>query len=193
MLPPLADNPDRNLPQTLDNGWPNLSGLWVQGGDFDGPSFLLNDDPVFTPAGQVIQDSIDVGDDPQYVKCEPPGLIRQVAFTPHPVRVYQHDDRVTFKFEEYASERTIYLGESDETNFDADERYRMGRSKAYYKDEALIIETDLIESSWSGIFGQILSDEATVVETYTRNDDLKWGPALNLTAVVSDPLHLAEP
>lgn len=193
ILPPAADSPDRNLPQALDNGLPNLTGIWVHAGDFKEPSFLLNDDPVFTPAGQALQDTIDAAYDPQYLNCEDAGLVRQVAFTPHPMSLTQYEDRVVFAYEEYAGKRTVYLDNRDYESFDTTSRSRMGRYKAYYQDEALIIESDLLESAWTGIFGQIYSDQATVVETYTRNDDEKWGPALHLSAVVTDPLHLAEP
>lgn len=184
---------DFKYPETLENGWPNLTGIWVQGGDFNGPSFLLNDDPVFNEAGQALQDSISVEDDPQYNLCQPATLVRQAGFTPHPVRITQYDDRVTFEYEEYAGKRVVYLDDREYRSFDENQRYLMGRYKARYEGDALIIESDLLEEGWSGITGQITSDQATVVETYTRNFDEKWGPSVHLSMIVTDPKYLAEP
>ncbi|MDB4512327.1 DUF6152 family protein, partial [Arenicella sp.] len=94
-VPDDPDSEDFAYPATREDGSVNLTGLWVQGGDTAPmPSFTLNDDPVFTPAGQALQDTQRAINDPQYVKCEPAGLIRQSGFTPHPVKITQYDDRV---------------------------------------------------------------------------------------------------
>lgn len=187
------DSEDFNYPETFENGWVNLTGVWVQGGDARGPSFLLNEDPVFSEAGQAVQDSIRTEDDPQYHLCEPANLIRQVGFTPHPVRITQFDDRVEFDFEEYSRKRIVYLDDREYDNFDENERYLSGRYKARYEGDALIIQSDLIKGGWSGIFGELTSDEVTVVETYTRNFDEKWGPSVHLSMIIDDPIYLAEP
>jgi hypothetical protein len=185
---------DFKFPEKTANGLPNLTALWVQGGDTAPmPSFLLNEDPVFTPAGQAIQDTIQAINDPQYVKCEPAGLIRQAGFTPHPVRITQYDDRVVFQYEEYAGERVVYLDDREYDNYDENKRYLQGRYKAYYKDDALVIESDLLTSGWTGIFGNVTSDQTTVVETYTRGFDEKWGPLAHMSMVITDPVNLAEP
>lgn len=187
-------SPDFSYPEATAGGLPNLTGIWVQGGEFDPePSFLLNEDPVFTRAGQAIQDSIQAMNDPQYTKCELAGLIRQAGFTPHPVRVTQFEDRVTFEYEEYAGKRIVYLDDRDYEDFDEAKRYRLGRYKARYAGESLIIESDLLRSAWSGIFGHVTSDETSVVETYTRGFDEKWGPYLHLSMTVNDPVNLAQP
>lgn len=187
-------SPDFSYPETTEGGFPRLTGIWTQGGEFDPePSFLLNEDPVFTPAGQAIQDTILAINDPQYVKCELAGLIRQAGFTPHPVRIAQYDDRVTFEYEEYAGKRVVYLDDREYEDFDVNERYRLGRYTAYYDGESLVIESDLLRSAWSGIFGQVTSDETSVVETYTRGFDDKWGPYVHMSMIVNDPVNLAEP
>lgn len=187
------DSPDFDYPEKTVEGLPQLSGIWVQGGNSGGPSFLLNEDPVFTPVGQAIQDGILALNDPQYVHCEPASLVRQVGFTPHPVKITQYNDRVTFEYEEYAGERVIYLDDREYDSFDSDTHYRMGRYKAYYEGDALIIESDLLQSGWSSIFGYVTSEETTTVETYTRNYDETWGPSVHLSMMVNDPINLAEP
>lgn len=192
--PDEPDSEDFAYPDSLANGLPNLNGLWVQGGDTAPmPSFLLNEDPVFTPAGQAIQDTIRAINDPQYIRCEPAGLVRQVGFTPHPVRITQYDDRVTFQYEEYAGERVVYLDDRDYGNYDENQRYLQGRYKAYYEGDELVIESDLLTSSWTGIFGNVTSDQTTVVERYSRGFDEKWGPTARLNMTITDPVNLAEP
>jgi len=187
------DSEDFKYPESLPDGRVNLSGLWIQGGDARGPQFLLHEDPVFNEVGQALQDTIDTDDDPQYQLCEPANLVRQVGFTPHPVRITQFDDRVEFEFEEYSGTRVVYLDDREYDSFDENERYLMGRYKARYEGDALIIESDLIKGGWAGIFGHLTSDETTVVETYTRNFDEKWGPSVHLSMIIDDPVYLAEP
>jgi len=109
------------------------------------------------------------------------------------VRITQYDDRVTFEYEEYAGERVVYLDDRDYGNFNENERYRLGRYKARYADDALIIESDLLESAWSGIFGNVTSDQTSVVETYTRGFDEKWGPYVHMSMIITDPINFAEP
>ncbi len=194
VVPADPNSADFSNPEKTPGGLPNLNGIWVQGGDSSPqPSFMLNEDPVFTPAGQAIQDTIEALNDPQYVKCEPAGLIRQAGFTPHPVRIRQYEDRVTFEYEEYAGERVVYLDDREYDSFDEDQRYRSGRYKAHYEGDALVIESDLLTSVWSGIFGQVTSEDTSVVETYTRGFDEKWGPYVHLSMIITDPVNLAEP
>jgi len=194
IAPADPDSEDFSYPATRENGIVNLTGIWTQGGEYDPePSFLLNEAPVFSAAGQAIQDTIQAINDPQYVQCEPAGLIRQAAFTPHPVRITQYDDRVTFEYEEYAGERVVYLDDREYADFNENERYRLGRYTARYDEESFVIESDLLQSSWSGIFGQVTSEETTVVETYTRGFDEKWGPYLHMSMIINDPVNLAEP
>jgi hypothetical protein len=185
---------DFHYPKTLENGLPNLNGIWVQGGDTNPePSFLLNKDPVFNSAGQAMQKSIKASEDPQYTECAAPNLIRQAGFTPHPVKITQNENSVTFEYEEYAGKRVIYLDNRDYDKHKENTHSLMGRYKAHYEGDALIIKSDLLESAWSGIFGQITSDQATVVETYSRKFDKKWGPVLHLSMIITDPVYLQEP
>lgn len=194
IAPSDPDSEDFSYPDKRSDGTVNLTGIWTQGGEFDPePSFLLNEKPVFTPVGQALQDTILAINDPQYIKCEPAGLIRQASFTPHPVRITQYQDRVTFEYEEYAGERVVYLENRDYDQFDENERYRLGRYTARYEGDSFVIESDLLKSAWSGIFGQVTSDQTSVVETYTRGFDEKWGPFVHMTMIITDPVNLAQP
>lgn len=194
LVPDDPDSPDFTFPEKNEAGLVNMMGIWTQGGEFDPkPSFLLNEDPLYSQAGQLIQDGILAVNAPQYVRCEPAGLVRQAGTTPHPLSITQYEDRVVFNYEEYAGERVIYLDDREYDSFDESQRYKMGRYKGYYKGDAFIIETDLLSSEWGSIFGQVNSDQATVVETYTRHFDEKWGPYLHMSMIVTDPINFTEP
>ena len=98
--------------------------------------------------------------------CELPGLVRQAAFTPHPVRVTQNDDHVILEYEEYAGRRVIYL---DDREPQLDEHTNLGHSIAYYEGESLVIETTQLLGNYSNPRGLPLSDQATTVETFRRS------------------------
>ena len=188
----------KTLPLKLEDGRPNFTGIWVQGpglkanGEIgvDGPSFLNNEPPPFNEVGASIQAEVDAIDDPQYA-CEPPGLVRQAGFTPHPVKITQNDDHVVLEYEEYAGERTIFFDEREYEGI-AGPKSPMGRSKARYEDDSLIIESDQISANWTGIFGHQLSDQTTTTEIYRRTDRAPWGPILELRMRIRDPEHLNE-
>ena len=69
----------------------------------------------------------------------------------------------------------------------------LGRSKAHYEEDVLIIESDQIPAHWAGIWGYQLSNQTTTIETYGRKDDPVWGPAVEMTMVISDPEYLYTP
>ena len=197
------------LALTLPDGRPNFSGAWTmnpaaeRGGDgrggrgtsmgmgmgmgMGGPP--RDPSPAFNEAGSAIQAAFDPANDPQVV-CEPPGLVRQAGFTPHPVMIRQEADRVILNYEEYGGERVIVL---DGARPEPGELSRFGDYYAYYDGDTLVIETINLLGNLSNPSGNQLSDQTTTVETYRRADDPVLGPALKLTTVITDPGHLAEP
>jgi hypothetical protein len=126
--------------------------------------------PLFNEVGTAMQDDFDPVSDPAS-NCELPGLVRQAAFTPHPIRVTQNDDRE--------------LPGSELTNF--------GRSVAHYEGDSLVIETTHLRGNYTSPRGQALSDQTTTVETFRRMDDPNVGPALSMDMVILDPGHLTAP
>lgn len=176
---------------TLDDGRVNLTGAWerVGRGPGSGPPEPLDGVPPFSAAGEAAQASYDRADDPQ-IFCEPPGLVRQAGFTPHPVRITQHEDRVVLEYEEYGGRRVIYLGE--ELPEDGDKSH-LGDSVARYEGNALIIETKNLLANPTHPWGYQLSDRATVVEVYTRADNEEFGSVVEAEMTVTDPVNLTAP
>lgn len=176
------------LPARLADGRPNLTGAWIQGRGL--PGFRDHRAPPFNEPGAALQAEFDPADDPQ-VACEPPGLVRQAGFTPHPVRITQNDDHVIIEYEEYAGRRVIYF--DDRALRDgADELTPLGRSVARYDGDTLVIESSHMPENLTGIFGYRLSDQTTTVETYRREDDPELGPIVALEMIINDPGYLTE-
>ena len=202
------------LPLTLADGRPNLTGAWVQiprnrddrpprdggrpggqqeGGPSEGgrragggtPTNELGGMPPYNEVGAAVEAAYDRANDPQ-IFCEPPGVVRQAGFTPHPVKITQNDDHILFEWEEYGGSRVVPLG--DELPAPGQNSH-MGDSVAHYEGDALIVTTVNLLANPSGPLGRPSSDHATTVETYKRVDDAEWGPVLSIGMVVSDPLY----
>ena len=170
-----------SIPLRLADGRPNLTGAWTRGRD--GPGFRNHRLPPFNEAGAALQAEWDPINDPQ-VACEDPGLIRQAGFTPHPVRIEQHDDHVVISYEEYGGVRTIYFDDRDIT----DEYRPLGQSVARYEGDTLVIESTHLPANPTGTPGHRLSDQATTVL-----DDPTQGPMVEMEMIIVDPGYLTEP
>jgi len=176
------------VPLQLENGWPNLTGTWdrIRGG---GSPEELDGVPPFNAAGTEKQVAYKTADDPQ-IFCEPPGVVRQAGFTPHPVRITQNDDHVILEYEEYGSRRVVYLGAGPAA---PGEKSHLGDSVARYEGDTLVIETRNLLSNPSQPWGYQTSDQVSTVEIYKRADDPQIGSIVAAKMIVTDPGYLSEP
>ncbi len=181
----------------LGDGRPNFSGAWTMGprgmgmgmgGGMGGPPGDRTP-PPFNDTGVVMQAEFDPIRDPA-VNCEPPGLVRQAGFTPHPVRVTQNDDHVVLEYEEYGGRRVVYL---DDREPDTAGHSNLGHSVARYEGDTLVIHSSQLFGNYTSPQGNPLSDRTTTVETYRRMDDPSIGAALALEMVITDAGHLTAP
>lgn len=174
------------LPLGLAENVPNLSGLWTgQGSPYAPPR-----EPTiyFNEEGLAVLASFDVTDDPQ-IFCDTPGLIRQAGQTPHGVRITQHEDRVVFDYEEYGITKEVYFG-SEIVNTGI--KTHFGDSIARYENGALVVETiNLLSELIVGV-GHRLSDQATVVQTYTRVDEPGYSSLMKIQTLAKDPVYLEQ-
>ncbi len=186
-----SQGPVASVPLTLDDGRPNLTGAWIQnqGGPRGGPPESLDGVPPFNAAGAAAQAAYDRADDPQ-IFCEPPGLVRQAGFTPHPLRITQNDDHVIIEYEEYGGRRVVYLGDPPAS---PGEKSHLGDSVARYEGESLIIETRNLLGNPSHPWGYQLSDQMTTVEVYKRADHPQYGAIVTTETTVTDSGYLTEP
>jgi hypothetical protein len=179
-----------DMPLRLANGLPNLSGAWTGEATGRVGRPILHVPPLpFNETGAALQEKFDPANDPQ-VHCEPPGLVRQAGFTPHPVRIEQYDDHLVISYEEYAGRRTIYF---DDRDLGGTEKTHLGQSIARYEGQKLIIESTNLLPNLVATNGNLLTDQTTTVETYYRKDKPDGRAILALDMVATDPGHLTAP
>lgn len=174
------------IPLTLEDGRPNLTGAWVQiRRPGRGRPEALSGSPPYNEIGAAAQALYDRSDDPQ-IFCEPPGVVRQSGFTPHPIKITQNDDHIIFEYEEYGGYRVVPLGDELPP---PGENSHMGDSVAHYEGDALIVRTVNLLSNPSHPHGHQTSDRVTTHETYKRADEAEFGPVVSATMVVTDPVY----
>ena len=180
------------LALTLSDGSPNFIGAWTMGPGMGmgmgGPPGDRTP-PPYNQAGTAAAAAFDPVSDP-VVACEPPGLVRQSGFTPHPVRMTQFEDRVILEYEEYGGRREILLDASEPGDV---EPTHLGYSTARYDGATLVIESSRLLENYTSPIGNPVSDRTTTVETYRRMDDPDIGAALAMEMVITDPAYLTGP
>jgi hypothetical protein len=176
------------IPLKLPTGEPNFTGTTTQHGTFatrGGPDGNDMDMP-YNDKGEKARAAWDIVNDPQ-VFCDPPGLIRQVGYTPYGQIIKQYPDHITIEYEEYGGRRAIFF---DDELPKPGPRSHLGDSVARYEGDALIIETVNLYPNASGHRGKPLSDKARVTEVYTRVDGPEYGSAVRTDTTVVDPEYL---
>lgn len=186
----ISDPIAKNMPLQMESGIPNLSGYWTgeATGRIGGPHEALKPVP-YNETGAALQARFHPMNDPQ-VQCEPPGLVRQGGFTPHPARIQQFEDHVVISYEEYGGIRTIYF---DDRDLVGGEHTHLGQSIARYEDQKLILETTHLHANLVGTVGHFLSDQTTTVETYYRADKEDGRAVLMMDMDILDPGYLTAP
>ncbi|OUU78294.1 MAG: hypothetical protein CBC38_07960 [Gammaproteobacteria bacterium TMED78] len=183
------------LPPYLTSGEPNFTGTTMStptGGPRGGPDITNYDPPMpYNSLGNQVNTSEpwNIINDPQ-VFCDPPGVVRQAGYTPYGQIIRQYPDHITIEYEEYGSRRAIFLGNELPR---PGVKSHLGDSVARYEGDMLIIETVNLLPNHSGHRGRPLSDEARVIERYTKRDDPDRGTLLMTETTVYDPLFLTEP
>ena len=179
-----------NMPLQLENGLPNFTGTWTRDSTGRVGPPIQNVPPLpLNEVGAALQANFDAKNDPQ-VQCEPPGLIRQAGFTPHPVQIEQYDDHVVISYEEYAGVRTIYF---DDRDLVGGEHTHLGQSIARYEGQKLIIKSSHLLPNLVATNGNLLTEQTTTVETYYRADTPEGRALLAQDLVATDPGHLTAP
>ena len=176
---------DENFSLTLADGKPNLSSVWSNQGIRKTHPGQFAEDPPLNEAGLALQADFDVSTDSQ-VFCDPVGLVRQVV-TPHPVKIEQFEDHVVLSYEEFGGYRKIYFDNRNAKGINT----HYGDSIARYEGDKLIIESTNLLANQATNRGFRLTDQLSVVETYSRADT-EEGTILMLNMVVSDPGHLSQ-
>jgi len=174
------------LPLNLEDGRPNLHGLWGRLPGRSSPRAAGRENVPLSELGASIQADWDPANDPIFTECAQHGLIRQ-AISGMPLKITQNEDHLIFEYEEDAITRTIYLDDRGHQN---DEYSNFGSHRAYYQDTKLVIESFNLNSRLTSLGGNRLSNQTTTVETYEHVHHQDFGSTLQVEIVISDPLHL---
>ena len=120
---------------------------------------------------------LDPADDPAFLRCEPPGVARQI-FTRHQLQIREvSKGQLEFRYGEWDARRTIYMdGRKRPTN---PTLTPLGRSVGHWEGETLVIETSGVTPSIIfGNNGTLHSDQLRIVANGTtragRKDSLPW-------------------
>ena len=168
---------------------PDLEGIW-SGDRVAGPGVRTRNEARVTAAGRAKQATFELLDDPA-IRCIPNGVTRQ-AGNPYPMEITHYDDRLTFRYEEWTTTRTIYTdGRPHPENPGLT---RLGHSIGWYEGPTLVVETVGIEphltNNRTGLF---TSEALRVTERYTRMDDERFGAIIQFEMTLDDPIMLEEP
>ena len=175
-----------------------LTGIWWQGapvpllpGESQPPAMgmggmgITGSPPALNDHAQALMADFDPADDPA-VRCEQPGLVRQVL-SPYPVQVEHRGDTVSIRYEEWEVERLVHL---DTPPPDGAEPSPMGYSMGELDQEKLVVSTTGFTPGLNmsqGFFWT--SDEASLLETYSLTDRGQ----LVMDMILTDPVMLSEP
>ncbi len=182
------------FPVSAQDGSVDLSGIWwagaptplLPGESSPGPALggrrgVIAPDPALTDYAQTLMADYDPADDPS-VRCENPGLVRQIT-SPYPVEVVHRGDTVVIDYEEWDVQRYIHLNAEVPENL---ELSPMGYSVGYYEDDKLVVSTTGVSRGFGRFWN---TEEASVVERYSLTErgqlfvEIEW----------TDPVMLSEP
>ena len=179
----------------------DLTGIWWQGapvpllpGESQPPATgmggmggmgITGSPPALNDHGQALMADFDPADDPA-VRCEQPGLVRQVL-SPYPVEIEYSDGTVSIRYEEWEVERLVHL---DTPPPDGAEPTPMGYSMGELDQEKLVVSTTGFTPGLNMSQGFFWTSEgASLLETYSLTDRGQLVMDMELT----DPVMLSEP
>ena len=187
-------------PAVAQDATVDLTGIWWQGapvpllpGESQPPGMaggmggmgITGPPPALNEHGQALMADFDPAEDPA-VRCEQPGLVRQVL-SPYPVEIEYRGDVVSIRYEEWEVERLVHLETPPPDGY---EPSPMGHSMGELDQERLIVRTTGFSPGlnmnqgffWTG-------DGASLLESYSLTDRGQLVMDLELT----DPVMLSEP
>lgn len=181
----------------------DLTGIWWQGapvpllpGESEPPAMgmggmgmgITGPPPALNDHAQALMADFDPADDPA-VRCEQPGLVRQVL-SPYPVEIEHRGDTVSIRYEEWEVERLVQL---DTPPPDGHEPSPMGHSMGELDQEKLLVRTSGFSPGLNMSQGFFWTGEgASLLETYslTERGQLVMDMELTDTVMLSEPWRL---
>jgi hypothetical protein len=209
-VPALAQNQAYRAPRSFD-GHPDLNGIWeaVNTANWDlqdhsqgagtmweigaigaippGQGVVEGNQIPYTPAALAKRQANFTKrrtDDPE-AKCYMPGVPR-ANYMPYPFQIVQSPQGILFVYEFASANRLVNMGKPIEAGSDT----WMGTNNGRWEGETLVVDvTGLNGLAWLDRAGDYMSDQAHVVERYTRVDPYH----LNYEATIEDPKTFTKP
>ena len=123
-------------------------------------------------------------DDPE-AKCYMPGVPR-ANYMPYPFQIVQSPQGILFVYEFASANRLVNMGKPVEAGSDT----WMGTNNGHWEGETLVVDvTGLNGLAWLDRAGDFMSDQAHLVERYTRIDPYH----MNYEATIEDPKTFTKP
>lgn len=161
----------------------DLSGTWTATQELDFRKYTM----ALTDAGEAwLQQYLPYYDQPD-VRCTSIGLPALVTYS-FPFEVVASANRLTFIYEYQSRVRRVWL--DGRAPSDAMPPSRMGHSNGYWDGSTLVVETKLLDRTVRDFRGELISENARIVERYTLEDD---GKTLSAVITVHDPEYYERP
>ncbi|MDX1480504.1 MAG: hypothetical protein R3315_02450 [Woeseiaceae bacterium] len=161
----------------------DLSGTWTATQELDFRKYTM----ALTDAGKAwLEEYLPYYDQPD-VRCASIGLPALVTYS-FPFEVITSENRLTFIYEYQSRVRRIWLDGREPS--DVMPPSRMGHSNGYWDGSTLVVETTLLDRTVRDFRGELISENARIVERYTLEED---GKTLSAVITVHDPDYYERP
>jgi len=161
----------------------DMTGTWTATQNLDFRKYTMD----LTPAGEAwLASYLPYYDQPD-VRCTSIGLPALATYS-FPFEVIASPGRLTMIYEYQGKVRRIWM--DGRQPIDVMPPSRMGHSNGHWEGDTLVIETKLLEKTVRDFRGELISENARIVERYNLSDD---GNTLTLVATVYDEDYYNRP
>jgi hypothetical protein len=160
-----------------------ISGTWTATQELDFRKYSM----ALTPAGEKWLESYLPYYDQPDVRCTAIGLPALTTYS-FPFEIIGSDNRYTMIYEYKHTVRRIWMDGREPSEYMPPSR--MGHSNGHWDGSTLVIETKLLDKTVRDFRGELISENATIVERYDLSED---GNTLTLVTTVHDPENYYRP
>lgn len=161
----------------------DLSGTWTATQDLDFRKYTM----ALTTAGeQWLESYLPYYDQPD-VRCNSIGLPALTTYS-FPFEIIKSENRFTIIYEYQSRVRRIWMDGYQPNEFMP--ASRMGHSNGRWDGSTLVIETTNLEKTVRDFRGELISENAQIIERYELNES---GNTLTLVVTVHDPENYSRP
>lgn len=149
--------------------------------DFDVGSYPM------TGAARATFEAFDAATDNPTANCAPKGM-PIIMEQPYPMEISRDGENIKFRIEEYDTVRFIHMNAGEAPGDRA--ASRLGYSVGHWDDNALVVETSMVNWGHFNQLGVPLTGDARITERFTPSDD---GSRLDYKMTVEDPATFTRP